>query len=144
MPPDFGNAGTRTVTVYNASATINAAAGEYLNYSVTVSGGMPALVYTCAHRNPISQSDQFPGHPQANYGWKLQQAGGPLPAVVAADSGAYDAYSVGMSFLGAVRYDLTISLCNSDGSLKQTAQQISYASTDSSDYYAEALGVSWA
>ena len=142
--PDFGNAGTRTKTIYNSSATVNAAAGEYLDYSLTVSGGMPAFTYTCADRDPISSSDQFPGHPKANYRWKLQKIGAALPTIVAADRDDYDPYSVGMSFLGAVRYDLTINLCDSNGTVKKAIQQISYSSTDSTDYFAEPLGVSWA
>jgi hypothetical protein len=105
---------------------------------------MPAFVYTCADRDPISKSDQFPGHPKADYGWKLQKTGSALPTIIAADRDGYDAYSVAMSFLGAVRYDLTISLCDGSGAVKKLVQQISYASTDSRDYYAESLGVSWA
>jgi hypothetical protein len=142
--PDFGNAGTRTVTVYNADVTVDATAGEYLDYSLTASGGMPAFTYTCADRDPISKSDQFPGHPKANYRWKLQKTGEALPGIVAADRNGYDTYSVAMSFLGAVRYDLTINLCDGGGTVKKVVQQISYSSTDSRDYYAEPLGVSWA
>ncbi|HET9408334.1 MAG TPA: hypothetical protein VFO39_13925 [Candidatus Sulfotelmatobacter sp.] len=142
--PDFGNDGTRTVTVYNPSVNPNSAAGEYLGYTLTVAGGNPAFVYTCADRDPISRSDQFPGHPKATYTWKLQKAGEVLPLIVGSDRNGYDACSVGMSFLGAVRYDLTINLCNNDGSVKKVIQQISYTSNDSRDYYAELLGVTWA
>lgn len=142
--PDFGNAGTRTVTVFNPNATVNATAGEFLDHNLTASGGMPAFAYACADRDPISRSDQFPGHPKANYAWKLQKTGEVLPSVVAADSNDFDAYTVAMSFLGAVRYDLTINLCNRDGSVKNVVQKISYASNDSTDSCAEDLGVSWA
>jgi hypothetical protein len=141
--PDFGNAGTRTVTVFNPNVTVNATAGEFLNYTLIASGGMPAFAYACAHRDPISRADQFAGHPKASYGWKLQKTGEVLPSVVAADSSNFDPYTVAMSFLGAVRYDLTINLCNGDGSVKNVVQQISYASNDSTDSCAEDLGVSW-
>ncbi len=141
--PDFGNAGTRTVTVYNPNVTISAAAGEYLAYSLTASGGMPDFSYTCADRDPIFGSDKFSGRPRANYTWKLQKSGEILPSIVAADRTTFDSYSVSMSFLGIVRYDLTINLCNSDGSVKKIIQQISYASNDGRDFCAEPLGVSW-
>ena len=49
-----------------------------------------------------------------------------------------------MSFLGAVRYDLLINLCNSDGTVKKVVQQISYASNDSTDTCSSDLGISWA
>lgn len=142
--PDFGNAGTRTVTVFNANVNVNATAGEFLDYSLTASGGVPAFAYACSHRDPISQSDQFPGHPKANYRWQLQKAGEALPSTVARDSTDFDVYSEAMSFLGAVKYDLLINLCNSDGSVKKVVQQISYASNDSTDTCSEDLGVSWA
>jgi len=141
---DFGNAGTRTVTVFNANVTVNASAGEFLEYSLTAAGGVPAFAYACSHRDPISKSDQFPGHPKANYKWRLQKTGEALPSTVARDSTDFDAYSVAMSFLGAVRYDLLINLCNSDGTVKKVVQQISYASNDSTDTCSSDLGISWA
>ena len=142
--PDFGNAGTRTVTVYNPEVTLDAAVGEYLDYNLTASGGMPAFAYTCADRDPITRSDKFPGRPKMKYEWRLQKSGELLPTIAVADRNAFDAYSVAMSFLGIVRYDLTIDLCNSDGTVKKAIQQISYSSTDGRDYYPEPLGVSWA
>jgi hypothetical protein len=142
--PDFGYDGTRTVTVYNPDVTLSANAEEYLDYLLTASGGMPDFAYTCADRDPIFGSNQFPGRPRQNYPWKLQKTGEELPLIVAADSSGYDAYSVAMSFLGIIKYALTINLCNKDGSVKKVIQQISYSSHDSRDKYAESLGVSWA
>lgn len=141
---DFGNAGTRTVTVFNANVKVNASAGEFLEYSLTAAGGVPSFAYACSHRDPISQSDRFAGHPKALYKWRLQKTGEALPSTVARDSTAFDAYSLAMSFLGAVRYDLLINLCNGDGTVKRVVQQISYASSDSTDTCSEDLGVSWA
>jgi hypothetical protein len=132
---------TRTVTIFNPNVTVNTTAGEFLDYTLKASGGTPAFAYACADRDPISRADQFPGHPKTTYKWKLQKTGEALPSVVATDRSSFDAYTVAMSFLGTVRYDLTINLCNSNGSVKAEVQKISYTSNDSSDSIAETLGV---
>lgn len=139
----FGANGTRDETTCDPSVTVNSTAGEYLDYKVQASGAVPAFTYTCAHRDPISRSDQLQGHPQANYGWKLQKNGEALPGVVAAHSAAFDTYVVTFLFLAALQYDLTISLCNSDATVKRVVQKVSYKSSNGADNFSEPLGVSW-
>ena len=140
---NFGANGTRGETTCDPSVIVNASAGEYLSYSIKASGAVPGFTYVCAHRDPISRSDQFPGHPQANYGWKLQKTGEALPGVVAADSAGFDTYVVTFLFLAALQYDLTVNLCDSTGAVKREVQKISYKSSNGKDSYSEPLGVSW-
>jgi hypothetical protein len=139
----FGADGTRDETTCDPSVTVDATAGEYLDYNLKASGAVPGFTYVCAHRDPISNSKQFPGHPQANYRWKLQRTGAALPTVVAADSPTFDAYTVTLLFIAALEYELTINLCNQDGTLKKLVQNISYKSANGGDNYSEPLGVSW-
>ena len=139
----FGANGTRDETKCDPSVEVNASAGEYLDYNVQASGAIPGFTYVCAHRDPISNSKQFPGHPQANYRWKLQKTGEALPTVVASDASTFDAYTVTFLFLAALRYDLTINLCNRDNTVKKVVQQVSYKSSNGGDNYSEPLGVSW-
>ncbi len=141
---NFGANGTRDETTCDPSVTVNATAKEYLAYTIKASGAEPGFTYTCAHRDPISRSDQFQGHPRADYGWKLQKTGEALPTVVAADSAAFDTYVVTFLFLAALQYDLTVNLCNSDTTVKKVVQKISYRSSNGKDSYSEPLGVSWA
>ena len=133
---------TRTVTTFNPEVTVNTTTdGEFLSYTLTPAGGTPAFAYACADRDPISRADQFPGHPRTDYEWKLQKTGQALPLIVATDRDKFETYTIAMSFLGTVRYALTINLCNRDGSVKTEVQKISYASTDSKDFIAEGLRV---
>ena len=131
---------TRTVTIFIGRVIVNTTAGEFLDYTLTAAGGTPAFAYDCTDRDPISRADQFSGHPKISYRWKLQTTGEILPTIVAADK-SRDTYAVAMSFLGVVQYDLTINLCNPNGSVKTVVQQISYTSNDSNDSIAEGLGV---
>jgi hypothetical protein len=142
---DFGKGGTRTVGIFHGDVTAVGSSGDYLEYLVDAQGGNPLFVYSCQHRDIIVASHQFPGHPMAHYAWRL--VGSPAAATsntdFTPDSLPTDAYVVGFSFLGAINYKLTVNLRNAAGAIKQTVQQIQYASQFPEDSCMEGLMVTW-
>src|SRR5437899_11897576 len=110
--PDFGKGGTREEQLYHHDVTVNGTAGEYLDYTLTAQGGNPLFVFSCAHRNTITTADRFMGHPMAVYKWRLFKSfpSAASPTDFTADVFPTDAFEVGMSFLGIVKYQLTVEL----------------------------------
>ena len=146
---DFGNGGTRTKHTYNATATVDSSSGEYLDYTVKVRGGRPEFVFSCAHRENITDADHLPGHPTTMYSWTLHKTSPQpnAPPIAKPDFGGDvfpdDGFSVAMSFLGAIEYDLTINLCDRSGNVKQVVQDITYTSDAPEDPFIEPLVVTW-
>ena len=89
--PDFGNAGKRTVRKHTGALQVNVTSGEYLFYSLTVSGGAPIFSFACKHR-PIQSEEHFRGHPKSLYEWTWGKNSGDTDATD-------DMYAVAMSFV---------------------------------------------
>jgi hypothetical protein len=144
---DFGTGGTRKIHTYHAAILVSN--GDYLDYTVKARGGRPEFVFSCAHRENITDAEHLPGHPAAIYSWTLHKTGPqPIPRPNAkpdfvGDAVPDDGFSVAMSFLGAIEYDLTINLCDSSGNLKQVVQDITYTSNAPEDSFIEPLVVTW-
>jgi hypothetical protein len=143
--PDFGQCGTRTVTIYHGDVTVAGLNGQYLEYVIDAQGGNPLFVYSCAHRDLIVASYQFAGHPLAQYAWHLvlNAAAVNSPTDFTADSLPTDAFVVSVSFLGATDYKLNVNLRDPGGTLKQIVQQIEYKSQVAQDSFREGLMVTW-
>lgn len=141
--PDFGKGGTREKKIHHSDAAVNGTAGQYLQYSLTVRGGRPLFTFSCAHRS-IASADQFPGHPKANYDWKLWKTiVAPTKTDFTADVFPTDVFNVGMSFLGATEYELLIELHDAAATNLQTVQDIVYKSQFPEDSYIEDLTITW-
>jgi hypothetical protein len=144
---DFGQGGTRTVSTFNVTATVNGSAGEHLAYKVTVQGGMPDFVFTCQHQNqvPITSADKFQGHPKQVYAWKLWKTlpANPGATDFATDTIPLDTFTVAMSFLGAVAYTLQIELRDGNDQAIRTIQNINYKSQVPNDTAMEGLTVTF-
>jgi len=143
--PDFGQGGTRTVTIYHGDVTVAGANGQYLEYVIDAQGGNPLFVYSCAHRDLIVASYQFAGHPLAQYAWRLVLNAAAVngPTDFTADSLPTDAFVVSLSFLGVTDYKLTVNLRDPGGALKQVVQQVEYKSQVAQDSFREGLMVTW-
>jgi len=118
----------RTVTVDLGAATL--AAGEYLEYVLSPSGGSALWAYACQDRG-IDQSTQH---------WYL--SGVPTAALsplylLDRDGGVPDIYTVRMSFSQTTAYRLLITKRPSN----TTIQDISYQSNDPSSSFPEPLDV---
>jgi hypothetical protein len=114
------------------SVILNRAAAETLFYRVTVTGGNPAWVFGCTHREVIRLSSTEPGHPKAVYEWSL--TGADL-------DGVNDIYTITMLFGPAIRYQVVTEHRNSAGGTIEVLTDLDFNGGNPGDFARETLQV---
>ncbi len=114
------------------SVIVNRAAGEQLFYRVTVTGGNPAWVFGCTHRDVIRLSSTEPGHPKPVYEWNL--TGHDFDAV-------QDVYTITMLFGPALRYQVLTEHRNAAGGTIEVLTDLDFNGGNPGDFARETLQV---
>jgi hypothetical protein len=114
------------------SVIINRTAGEQLFYRVTVTGGNPAWVFGCTHREVIRLSSTEPGHPKAVYEWTMS----------ASDFDTVnDVYTITMLFGPAIRYQVVTEHQSAGGGLIELLTDLDFNGGNPGDFAREQLQV---
>lgn len=132
--PDFGEGGTRDVTVYDGFETVRFGEGEYLHYHLTASGPEPRFSFACKKRELLTQFD-FDDHPTEQYKWEVGTG-----KQISVDEND-DVYSVGMLFNTNVKYNLVVERRNADDGVIKKLIDVEYASKVPEDVFFEPLRV---
>jgi hypothetical protein len=133
---DFGNDGTRTVTVSENAVEVKLSDPlnkEHLHYFITANGGTPIFTLSCRHREILWSQDTF-GPPAMNY----QRVWPFTPSEVDDRTDPVDdVYVMSFSFLHANKYTLVVERHDAQHKVLETIKRVSYTSDDPSDKFSE-------
>jgi hypothetical protein len=136
---DFGQEGTRSVTVGFGGTKLRRSGGEadYLHYKLTAKGPNPNFSLTSDSNKEIWSHDQFPT-PQMNYELKWPKSDADI-------EGPDVFYVLLLHFIGAVNapveYRLVLDHCDKNGDQVKRVKDITYKSTAPTDSYSEPINV---
>lgn len=131
--PDFGVAGKLTIREYDGAVKVRVSQGEYLYFRLTVKGAEAIFTFACKHKARLSEH-QFPGHPKQVYEWTWSKGQDESDQQM-------DMYALGMSFMTAVRYTLSVEHRDVNDAMIDLLKDIDYESNHPTDSYTETLRV---
>ncbi|HYG11312.1 MAG TPA: hypothetical protein VD835_15295 [Pyrinomonadaceae bacterium] len=132
---DFGNDGTRTVTVSENAVEVmlsDPQKKEHLHYFITAAGGTPIFNLSCRHTT-LWTEETF-GSPAMNYErvWPLTPG-----EVDDQNDPVDDVYVVSFSFLHVNQYTLVVERHDAKHKVLETIKRIKYTSNNPSDKFSE-------
>ena len=111
----------RTERTNKSAVKVNLLGGEYIDYSLTVSGARGVFALADRKDRPVMKDTDWPA-PQQTYHKRWPQETPQAPP----ENG--EVYSLAMSFITALKYTYVVKRCQADGKLLQIIKDIDFES----------------